>query len=212
MTTSGTSAASAAAEQGSSKMTTTLDLGPTPRHSHDHDRRRSSVACRSGGCRAGAVLRGDGERVLGGPAHLRRQRRRAGHVAGADDPRLRGPGHRGRRPDGQAAVPRRMPRRHVFWLGRPGHLRLDRQHVRPQERRRQRIWIARDNLGGHQVSLEASWTGSGPLETTVNTAGSKRKQRTATAVGSVTFDGVVLVDSPGQPSRGRRRSSASARK
>jgi hypothetical protein len=55
--------------------------------------------------------------------------------------------------------------------------------------------IARDNLGGtHQVTFDVTWTATGPLETTVNTAGSKRKQRTATAAGSVTFDGVVLVD------------------
>jgi hypothetical protein len=54
--------------------------------------------------------------------------------------------------------------------------------------------IARDNLGGtHQVSFDVSWTGVGPLETTVNNPGSKRKQRTATATGQVTFDGVVLV-------------------
>jgi len=57
--------------------------------------------------------------------------------------------------------------------------------------------IARDNLGGtHQVTFDVSWTATAPLETTVNTAGSKRKQRTATAVGNVTFDGVVLVDGP----------------
>jgi hypothetical protein len=37
-------------------------------------------------------------------------------------------------------------------------------------------------------------TGVGPLETTVNGPGSKRKQRTATATGQVTFDGLVLVD------------------
>jgi hypothetical protein len=55
--------------------------------------------------------------------------------------------------------------------------------------------IARDNLGGtHQVSFDVAWTGTGPLETTVNTAGSKRQQREATATGRVTFDGVVLVD------------------
>ena len=55
--------------------------------------------------------------------------------------------------------------------------------------------IARDNLGGtHQVSFDVSWTGVGPIETTVNTPGSKRKQRTASATGQVTFDGVVLVD------------------
>jgi len=55
--------------------------------------------------------------------------------------------------------------------------------------------IARDNLGGtHQVSFDVAWTGVEPLETTVNTAGSKRKQRDATATGLVTFDGVDLVD------------------
>ena len=55
--------------------------------------------------------------------------------------------------------------------------------------------IARDNVGGtHQVSFDVAWTGFGPLETTVNGPGSKRKQRAATATGQVTFDGVVLVD------------------
>jgi hypothetical protein len=55
--------------------------------------------------------------------------------------------------------------------------------------------IARDNLGGtHQVSFDVAWTGVGPLETTVNGPGSTRKQRTATATGQVTFDGVVLAD------------------
>ena len=55
--------------------------------------------------------------------------------------------------------------------------------------------IARDNLGGtHQVSFDVAWTGVGPLETTVNGPGSKRKQREATATGQVTFDGDVLVD------------------
>jgi hypothetical protein len=55
--------------------------------------------------------------------------------------------------------------------------------------------IARDNLGGtHQVSFDVAWTGVGPLETTVNGPGSKRKQREATATGQVTFDGEVLVD------------------
>jgi hypothetical protein len=57
--------------------------------------------------------------------------------------------------------------------------------------------IARDNLGGtHQVSFDVTWTGVGPVETTVNTAGSKRKQREATATGQVIFDGRVLVDGP----------------
>jgi hypothetical protein len=54
---------------------------------------------------------------------------------------------------------------------------------------------ARDNLGGtHQVTFDVTWTGVGPIETTVNTSGSKRKQREATATGRVTFDGEVLVD------------------
>jgi hypothetical protein len=55
--------------------------------------------------------------------------------------------------------------------------------------------IARDNLGGtHQVSFAVTWTGVGPLETTVNGPGSKRQQREAVATGQVIFDGVVLVD------------------
>jgi hypothetical protein len=55
--------------------------------------------------------------------------------------------------------------------------------------------IARDNLGGiHEVSFEVTWTGVGPLETTVNGPGSKRVQRQATATGKVTFDGETLVD------------------
>ena len=54
---------------------------------------------------------------------------------------------------------------------------------------------ARDNLGGtHTVTFDVTWTGVGPIETTVNTVGSKRKQREATATGLVTFDGAVLVD------------------
>ena len=57
--------------------------------------------------------------------------------------------------------------------------------------------IARDNLGGtHQVTFDVTWTGVGPIETTVNGPGSKRQQREATATGQVTFDGVVLVDGP----------------
>jgi hypothetical protein len=55
--------------------------------------------------------------------------------------------------------------------------------------------IARDNLGGtHQVSFDVAWTGVGPVETTVNGPGSKRREREATATGRVTFDGEVLVD------------------
>ena len=57
--------------------------------------------------------------------------------------------------------------------------------------------VARDNLGDtHQVSFDVAWTGSGPIETTVNGPGSKRKERTATAVGQVIFDGIALVDGP----------------
>jgi hypothetical protein len=55
--------------------------------------------------------------------------------------------------------------------------------------------IARDNLGGtHQVTFDVTWTGVGPLETTVNGPGSKRQEREAVATGRVTFDGEVLVD------------------
>jgi hypothetical protein len=57
--------------------------------------------------------------------------------------------------------------------------------------------VARDNLGGaHAVFFDVTWTGVGPLETTVNGPGSKRQQRAATATGRVTFDGDVLVDGP----------------
>jgi hypothetical protein len=64
---------------------------------------------------------------------------------------------------------------------------------------------ARDNLGAtHQVSFDVTWTGVGPLETTVRVTPnpgprvniSTRKQREATATGQVTFDGTVLVDGP----------------
>jgi hypothetical protein len=56
---------------------------------------------------------------------------------------------------------------------------------------------ARDNLGGtHTVTFDVTWTGVGPIETTVNVPGSKRKERAATATGQVTFDGAVLVDGP----------------
>jgi len=56
---------------------------------------------------------------------------------------------------------------------------------------------ARDILGGtHAVTFDVTWTGVGPVETTVNIAGSKRRQREATATGRVTFDGTVLVDGP----------------
>jgi hypothetical protein len=57
--------------------------------------------------------------------------------------------------------------------------------------------IARDILGGtHTVTFDVTWTGVGPLETTVNGPGSKRQERAATATGQVTFDGSVLVNGP----------------
>jgi hypothetical protein len=57
--------------------------------------------------------------------------------------------------------------------------------------------IARDIFGvTHEVTFDVTWTGSGPLETSVNGPGSKRKQRAASATGLVTFDGEVLVDGP----------------
>jgi hypothetical protein len=55
--------------------------------------------------------------------------------------------------------------------------------------------IVRDISGGtHEVTFHVTWTGVGPVETTVNGPGSMRKQREATAIGEVTFDGDVLVD------------------
>jgi hypothetical protein len=48
----------------------------------------------------------------------------------------------------------------------------------------------------HTVSFDVTWTGVGPIETTVNGPGSKRQQREATATGQVIFDGEVLVDGP----------------
>jgi hypothetical protein len=53
----------------------------------------------------------------------------------------------------------------------------------------------RDNSGvSHVVSVDVDWTGVGPIETTVNSPGSMRRQRAATATGTVTFDGGVVVD------------------
>ena len=53
----------------------------------------------------------------------------------------------------------------------------------------------RDNRGGlHPVSVDARWTGIGPVTTTVNGAGSKRKERSATATATIVFDGSTLVD------------------
>ncbi|GAA0934495.1 hypothetical protein Vau01_047370 [Virgisporangium aurantiacum] len=53
----------------------------------------------------------------------------------------------------------------------------------------------RDNRGGlHTVSVDACWTGTGPVVTTVNGPGSKRKERSATATATIVFDGNTLVD------------------
>ncbi|HEX6683055.1 MAG TPA: hypothetical protein VF062_09685 [Candidatus Limnocylindrales bacterium] len=55
----------------------------------------------------------------------------------------------------------------------------------------------RDNRGAlHTVTVDARWTGIGPIVTTVNVPGSKRKQRLATATATITFDGNLLVDGP----------------
>ena len=53
----------------------------------------------------------------------------------------------------------------------------------------------RDNRGWlHTVSVDARWTATGPVMTTVNGPGSKRKQRSATATATIVFDGNTLVD------------------
>ena len=53
----------------------------------------------------------------------------------------------------------------------------------------------RDNRGGlHTVSVDARWTGTGPIVTTVNGPGSMRKERSATATARIVFDGDTLVD------------------
>jgi hypothetical protein len=53
----------------------------------------------------------------------------------------------------------------------------------------------RDNRGGlHTVSVDARWTGTGPITTTVNGPGSMRKERSATATARIVFDGNTLVD------------------
>jgi hypothetical protein len=61
-------------------------------------------------------------------------------------------------------------------------------------------FTARDNSGvEHQVTIDVTWTGTGALETSVNPSQgfrvgtTTRKQRDATATGTVTFDGAVLV-------------------
>ena len=51
-----------------------------------------------------------------------------------------------------------------------------------------------DNRGGvHTVAVDARWTGTGPVQTTVNGTGSKRKERSATATATIRFDGNTLV-------------------
>jgi hypothetical protein len=53
----------------------------------------------------------------------------------------------------------------------------------------------RDNRGIlHTVSVDAGWTGTGPIMTTINGPGSKRKERSATATATIVFDGNPLVD------------------
>jgi hypothetical protein len=53
----------------------------------------------------------------------------------------------------------------------------------------------RDNRGGlHAVSVDASWAGTGPITTSVNGPGSKRKERPASATATSVFDGNTLVD------------------
>jgi hypothetical protein len=43
-------------------------------------------------------------------------------------------------------------------------------------------------------SVDASWTGTGPIITTVNGPGSMRKERSATATATIVFDGNTLVN------------------
>jgi hypothetical protein len=53
----------------------------------------------------------------------------------------------------------------------------------------------RDNRGGlHTVSVDATWIGTGPIVTTVNGPGSKRKERSADATATIVFDGTTLVN------------------
>jgi hypothetical protein len=53
----------------------------------------------------------------------------------------------------------------------------------------------RDNRGGlHTVSVDARWTGTGPVMTTVNGPGSMRMERAATATATIVFDGNTLVN------------------
>jgi len=53
----------------------------------------------------------------------------------------------------------------------------------------------RDNVGGvHTVSVDATWTGTGGVQTTVNGPGSKSQKRAATATATILFDGSTLVN------------------
>ena len=53
----------------------------------------------------------------------------------------------------------------------------------------------RDIFGvAHEVFFDVTWTAVGAVETTINGPGSSRRQREAIASGTVTFDGVVLVE------------------
>jgi hypothetical protein len=57
--------------------------------------------------------------------------------------------------------------------------------------------VARDILGNtHEVTFVARWRGSGPVDRTVNAPGSVTKRRAATAVATVTFDGIVIASGP----------------
>ena len=52
-----------------------------------------------------------------------------------------------------------------------------------------------DNRGGtHTVSVHARWNPHGPLSTTLNGPGSKRKERAANARARIVFDGNTLID------------------
>jgi len=52
-----------------------------------------------------------------------------------------------------------------------------------------------DNRGGmHTVSVAARWIGRGPITTTINGPGSRRRERSATGTARIVFDGTTLVD------------------
>jgi hypothetical protein len=48
----------------------------------------------------------------------------------------------------------------------------------------------------HTITVNTTWTGIGPVQTTVNTSGSKSKKRAATATARILVDGNTLVDGP----------------